>query len=87
MVKEEHGGTEEEEDDAGLDAEEDAGEGRAGVVFFDGDGLEEAASGFVGGERGESVGGVDALEDFFLEAGLGFGDEVVGEWRRRRPRR
>ncbi len=79
MVENDHGDAEAEEDEAGLDAEEDAAVGGAGFVFFDGDGFEEAAAGLVGGEGGESVGGVDALEDFFLEVGLGFGDEEASD--------
>ena len=85
VVEEEHGGPEEEEDDAGLNAEEDAAEGGAGLVLFDGDGFEEAAAGLVGGEGGEGVGGVDALQDFFLEAGFGFGDEVTADGREDNP--
>jgi hypothetical protein len=75
----ENGNAEAEQDEACLKAEEDAAEGGADLVFFDGDGLEEAAAGLVGGEGGEGVRGVDALEDFFLKAGLCFGDEVSAD--------
>ena len=78
-VESEDGDAEAEQDEAGLDAEENAAEGGADFVFFDGDGLEEAAAGLVGGEGGEGVGGVDALEDFFLEASLGFRDQEASD--------
>ena len=54
-------------------------EGEAGRRVFDGDGLQEMTAGVVGGQGGQGVGGGDALEDFFLEARLGLGDEIAAE--------
>src|ERR1700722_12312572 len=47
VLEKQHGEAEAEEDETGLDAEEDAAEGGADLVLFDGDGLEEAAAGLV----------------------------------------